>query len=42
MLSIYEVIKKKRDGGRLSKEEIEFMVSGFVRSEEHTSEHQSH
>ncbi len=30
MLVPYEIIKKKRDGGTLSREEIEFMVSGFV------------
>ncbi len=29
----YEIIKKKRDGGKLSREEIEFMVMGYVRGE---------
>ena len=29
----YEIIKKKRDGGKLSKEEIEFMVMGYVKGE---------
>ena len=33
MFSVYEVIKKKRDGNVLSKEEIEFMISGFVKGE---------
>ena len=31
MLSIYELIKKKRDGKELLKEEIEFLISGFVK-----------
>ena len=29
----YDVILKKRDGGTLSREEIDFMVSGYVREE---------
>ncbi|MCD6413416.1 MAG: pyrimidine-nucleoside phosphorylase [Elusimicrobia bacterium] len=33
MFSVYEVIKKKRDGNALSKEEIDFMVMGFVKGE---------
>ncbi|MEA2082526.1 MAG: thymidine phosphorylase [Elusimicrobiota bacterium] len=33
MFSVYEVIKKKRDGAVLSKEEIEFMISGFVKGD---------
>ncbi|MFH1351987.1 MAG: pyrimidine-nucleoside phosphorylase [bacterium] len=33
MFSVYEVIKKKRDGAELSKEEISFMISGFVSGE---------
>lgn len=28
-----ELIQKKRDGGRLSREELEFLVSGYVRGE---------
>lgn len=28
-----ELIEKKRDGGRLSREELEFLVSGYVRGE---------
>ncbi|RLD18894.1 MAG: pyrimidine-nucleoside phosphorylase [Caldiserica bacterium] len=32
-MNVYELIKKKRDGGELSKEEIEFMINGFVKGE---------
>ena len=31
MLVPYEIIKKKRDGGKLTREEIEFMVSSFTK-----------
>src|SRR3989338_8058822 len=30
MLVPYEIIKKKRDGQKLTREEIEFMVAGFT------------
>ncbi|MBP9518802.1 MAG: pyrimidine-nucleoside phosphorylase, partial [Fervidobacterium sp.] len=29
----YDVILKKRNGGKLSKEEIEFMVNGYVKGD---------
>lgn len=28
-----ELIQKKRDGGRLSREELEFLIQGYVRGE---------
>ena len=30
-MNVYEIIKKKRDGLELSGEEINFLVSGFVK-----------
>jgi len=33
MFSVYEVIKKKRDGFELSDDEIKFMIDGFVKGE---------
>jgi len=32
-MNIYELIMKKRDGKELSKEEIEFMINGYVKGE---------
>ena len=29
-MRMYDIIKKKRDGGTLTKEEIEFFISGYV------------
>ena len=29
-MRLYDVIKKKRDGGKLSKEEIDFVISGYT------------
>lgn len=29
-MSTYEIIKKKRDGGRLSKEELQFLIKGYI------------
>ncbi len=28
---MYDIIKKKRDGGRLTKKEIEYFVSGYTK-----------
>lgn len=33
MMRAYDIILKKRNGGKLSKEEIEFMVSGYVKGD---------
>ncbi len=33
MLSMYEIIRKKRDGQRLSDEEIRFFIQGYVKNE---------
>lgn len=32
-MNIYELIKKKRDGAELTKEEIDFMINGFVKGD---------
>ncbi|HLD29843.1 MAG TPA: thymidine phosphorylase, partial [bacterium] len=32
-MNVYELIKKKRDGLELTKEEIEFLIGGFVKKE---------
>ena len=29
-MRLYDIIKKKRDGGKLSKEEIDFVISGYT------------
>ena len=30
-MRMYDIIEKKRDGGKLSKEEIEFWIDGYVK-----------
>ncbi|MBN2407510.1 MAG: pyrimidine-nucleoside phosphorylase [Elusimicrobia bacterium] len=32
-MNIYELIKKKRDGGELSKKEIDYMINGFIKKD---------
>lgn len=32
-MRMYDIIEKKRDGGKLSKEEIEFWINGYVNNE---------
>ena len=32
-MRMYDIIEKKRDGGKLSPEEIEFFISGYVKGE---------
>jgi len=32
-MRIYDIIEKKRDGGKLSREEIEFWINGYVKEE---------
>jgi len=32
-MNVYELIKKKRDGLELSAEEIDFLVTGFVKGQ---------
>lgn len=32
-MRMYDIIQKKRDGGRLSREEIDFWISGYVKDE---------
>lgn len=32
-MRMYDIIEKKRDGGKLSKDEIEFWIDGYVKGE---------
>ena len=32
-MRMYDIIEKKRDGGKLSREEIEFWIDGYVKGE---------
>ena len=32
-MRMYDIIEKKRDGGKLSDEEIDFFINGYVKGE---------